>query len=302
MLKNNYLIFNSGVSLVIICGIISGLGNIAGLLQISNVDINIAIALRFCLSSLIFFLIGIKGFRFIYPDKRLNFILFIEGISLYFISYYFIYSSIKFIPTALSALIFGFLMSVNMLIERLVFGVRFSNKNILGSFVAIVGLALFLYEDLLCCIDKESYLMGVALSILGLFFYSIGVNLRKYSMEKYKLAIEKENAISMFWGGIVSFLFFFLKGGDWGDVNINQDFILSLVYLVLGVSLIFFLLYFKAIELVGTAKASYSLILGQVVAVLVSVLFEGMSIGLIKSIGILMIISSGFFILKTADS
>ncbi|WP_192805173.1 EamA family transporter [Noviherbaspirillum aerium] len=80
--------------------------------------------------------------------------------------------------------------------------------------------------------------------------------------------------------------------------SLSKAYLGSLAYLVLAASVCAFLLYFELIRRIGPARASFSFVLVPIVAIAISVMFEGLPLSGYLIIGAITALVGNLFILS----
>ncbi len=188
-------------------------------------------------------------------------------------NFQFVYRAEAFITSGIVALLFALLMVPNALFARVLLGQRLSGRFVIGSVVAIGGIALLLAHEYRVAPPGAAVGLGVVLTIGGLLCASLA------NVAQGARAVRGTSAVpllawSMLWGTLLdAALALALHGAPvfdprpryWGGV----------VYLGLVGSVLTFPLYFHLIRTMGAGPAAYSSVVVPVVAMLISTAVEG---------------------------
>ena len=98
------------------------------------------------------------------------------------------------------------------------------------------------------------------------------------------------NAIGMSYGALLMAAFLIISGEEW-NFEMTPGYIGSLLYLAVFGSVIAFGTYLTLLGRIGAARAAYVTVVFPIVALLLSVLYEGFHIGWIRLFGIGLVVA-----------
>ena len=190
------------------------------------------------------------------------------------VNYSFVYASELYITSGLAAVVFALLVAPNAALARLFFGERVSGRFILGSAVAMAGVALlFVQEVRLAPASADGVLRGLAFVLVAVLAASFA-NIMQLMPAMKARPLVVMLGWAMLYGAGADALFAAAFVGP-PSFDPHPTYWLGLLYLGLVASALAFWLYYRIIRAVGAAKAAYSSVLIPIVAMAISTLVEG---------------------------
>ena len=190
------------------------------------------------------------------------------------LNFNFVYRAEEHITSGIVAVVFALLLVPNAFFARVFLGQRMGRQLLLGSAVAMAGIALlFLHEARLSPQGPAEALLGVGLTLAAILSASAANILQATDTAKRYPMIPTLAAAMLLGAGIDAIIALILSGPpviEWRPAYIGGVFYLGL----LG-STVTFPLYFRVVRTIGPAKAAYSGVIIPVIAMLLSTLFEG---------------------------
>ena len=195
------------------------------------------------------------------------------GIPQFFLNFNFVYAAEHHVTSGLVAVVFALLLVPNSALGWLFLKHRMTGGFLLGSVVAVAGVALlFLQELRASSAEPGEVLIGIGLTLLGVLSASVS-NVMQASERLRSRPISAMLAWGMFYGVLCDgAMAWWLFGPP--VVEARVGYWAGLVYLGLFASAIAFTLYFGILRAVGPARAAYSSVLIPVIAMTLSTLFE----------------------------
>jgi len=132
--------------------------------------------------------------------------------------------------------------------------------------------------------------------VLGAFLASLG-NMVSQASQKEGLPIVQSNAWGMLYGSILTAAVALWQGREF-NFDVSPDYVISLLYLTVFGSIIAFGSYLTLLGRIGAHKAGYAMVMFPLVAVLVSVLFEGLELSKPIIAGMALVLAGNVFILR----
>ena len=219
------------------------------------------------------------------------------GLLLFGINYVLAYRAQIYISSALTAIAFSTILWMNIINARLFFGVRTSGRVLFGAGLGIIGIVALFSPEIGELSLTDSIFLGSTLSVLGALVASFG-NMASQAAQKAGLPIVQSNAFGMLYGAIFTGLYAATQGRafnfDW-----SVGYVASLAYLTVFGSIVAFGAYLTLLGRIGAHKAGYAMVMFPVIALVLSVLFEGLSIGLTTLFGIGLVLLGNLFVLQS---
>ena len=263
--------------------------------QLGEVAPEVSVVYRYAIAAgLLFGWSVFRGLRLKYNvHAHLRF--FLLGLLLFSFNYIATYSAQQYISSALNAVAFSTMMWMNVENSRIFLGTRIEPKLWLGAALGLVGIVTLFWPEISDISLSERVFLGASLSLTGAFLASLG-NIASKSSQTEGLPILQSSAWGMFYGTLITAVVAWRR-----DIPFNFEFtatyISSLLYLAVFGSIVAFGAYLKLVGRIGPHKAGYAVVMFPVVAVLMSVLFEGLQLNTNIVIGIVLVLSGNVIIL-----
>ena len=254
----------------------------------ANVAAEISIFYRYVIATLVIFIwckILKLNLKF---NLRTHLVFLALGLFLFCLNYICVYVGQGYIASALMAIIFSTLSWMNILNARIFFGTRSGWRVILGAILGMAGLCLMFWPSIENISLTDATVIGGLIGLLGAYFASIG-NMISQATQKRNLPVMETNAWSMFYGAILTGLISLGRGQEF-TIDLSFEYITSLLYLAIFGSVIAFWAYLTLLGRIGANKAGYATIAFPVIAILLSVLFEGLEMTAPLLIGMIMVL------------
>ncbi len=266
--------------------------------QLGVVPPDVSVFYRYVLAS--FMLIGwclLRGRRLRFgPSAHLRFMFL--GLLMFCLNYVLAYRAQIHITSALAAIAFSGMLWMNMINARLFFGVVSDLRAILGSVLGVAGIVVIFYPQVGAVSWSDATMFGCLLAMLGALSASFG-NMVSQDAQLKGLPIVPSNAWGMAYGAGFSGLLALLGGSeftfDWTPAYVG-----SLLYLAVFGSIVAFGAYLTLLGRIGAHKAGYAVVLFPVVAVVLSVLFEGLRLSPSLLTGVVLVLAGNVFVLQSS--
>lgn len=281
------------------CCLLGGMGWILAPSQIAYMPVEMAVGYRFILSGLL--TLGIAQiFR---RDQKLNLkenyqAILVQGVFMFGLNYVFAYYALNYLFSGLVALILALLVIPNCLVESILFGKKFGLKKVLVSLIGLSG-AILLFQGKALSGEHGFSIMGGALLAISMMCTAIGANFFNF-YKKGSMDSIWSIGYAMLIGGVVALV------ASFGIHHhlvfpIEQGFLLPFFGLVV-LSIGTFILYQILLAGRGAGFASYVWLITPAVALLLSWLFEGLTVGLYQILGMTCILFGGYLNLSMKEN
>ena len=218
------------------------------------------------------------------------------GLLLFCLNYILTYYAQEQITSALTAIVFSTMLWMNIFNTRVFFGVRSDRKVVAGAVTGIIGIVVLFYPEIESLDLGDATLKGAAFCVCGAFVASLG-NMVSQGAQNRGLPIVQSNAYGMLYGsaftGMIAYAADLEFNFDW-----SPSYVISLLYLVVFGSIIGFGAYLTLLGRIGAHRAGYAVVMFPVVALLISILFEGMTVGPETVVGIVLVVAGNLAILS----
>ncbi len=198
------------------------------------------------------------------------------GLCLFGLNYLLTYYAQQYIASALTAVAFSTMLWMNIVNARVLFNTRIEPRVVLGSMFGLAGIVTLFYPEIEAVSWSDATLLGASLCMSGAMVASLG-NMASLAAQRHALPILQSNAWGMLYGALLTGGFAALAGREFA-VDLSAGYVLSLLYLVVFGSIIAFGAYLTLLGRIGAHRAGYAVVMFPVVAVALSVLFEGLQV------------------------
>ena len=195
------------------------------------------------------------------------------GISQFVCNFNFFYRAELHLTSGIVAVLFAMLMLPNAVLGRIVLGSEITGRFLLGTAIALGGIALLLAHESTAMPPDASITLGLLFVVGGIMSASVA-NVMQATPAAQATPMLVMLAWAMAWGALGNSLLAYALSGPpvlpggiryWGGVS----------YLAIIGSVVTFPLYFKLIRDLGPGRAAYNGVLVPVVAMAISTMFEG---------------------------
>ncbi len=233
-----------------------------------------SVTLRFVLATPAMALLALltgKSLKLGAKAQRLALIL---GVSQFCGNYMFVYQAERHLTSGIVAVMLGLLLVPNALLGRMWLGQPITRRFLVGSVIAIAGIALLLVNEARSGgAGAGNVWLGVALAVGGLLAASVA-NVVQANETGRSVPMVSLLAWAMFYGTLIDAA---LAWVTTGPLVLPRDpaYWLGTAYLALAGSVVTFPLYFTLVRQLGAGPAAYNGVASIVLAMLLSTLLEG---------------------------
>lgn len=222
---------------------------------------------------------------------------FLLGLLLFGINYILSYRSMFYITSALAAIAFSSMVWMNIINARLFFGVKAGRGVLFGALLGAIGMFCLFAPQIREVSFTDTVFFGSFLAVLGAFIASLG-NMVSQATQKAKLPVVQTNAWGMFYGTLILASIAIFNGQEF-NFEWTVAYVGSLAYLTVFGSIVAFGAYLTLLGRIGAHKAGYATIMFPVVALILSIAFEGLEIDATLVLGTSFVLAGNIFVLKT---
>ncbi|MEP1446676.1 MAG: EamA family transporter [Paraglaciecola sp.] len=188
-------------------------------------------------------------------------------------NYLILYWAQNYLTSAMTSIAFSTLLVMNIVNTRIFFGQPIAPRIFMGAILGLAGIVALFWQDVKTLDFASEAIIGLGLSLGGTFVASLG-NMTSVRNSKNSIGIMQGNAWGMFYGSLFLLIFTTINGSEF-TLDTRLPYIASLLYLSVFGTVIAFGCYFVLLKDIGPEKASYAVVLFPVVAVALSMMFEG---------------------------
>ncbi|MEE8539191.1 MAG: EamA family transporter, partial [Woeseiaceae bacterium] len=244
--------------------------------QLGEVSPEVSVFYRYAIATALLFAWCLARGLNLKFDRRAHSRFVLLGMLLFCLNYIVLYHAQQYITSALTAIAFSTMLWMNIMNARIFFGVRAGGRVIAGALLGIVGIVVLFMPQIDRVSLSDATLYGAALCVLGALIASLG-NMVSQSAQNDGLPVMQSNAWGMLYGSILTGAIAFGQGQEF-SFDWSLTYVSSLLYLIIFGSIIAFGAYLTLLGRIGAHKAGYAVVMFPVVALAVSVFFEGLQI------------------------
>ena len=241
--------------------------------QIDAVPPSWSVAYRFALATPAMFLVALAMRRGLAIGRAGHLLALAIGLTQFCGNFNFLYRAELHLTSGVVAVMFGMLMVPNALLGAWLLGQRVTPRFLLGSAVAIAGIALLLWHEARLSPLGGNVVLGVALAVGGILSASIA-NVIQANETGRVLPMASLLAWSMLYGTLFDVVFALFSAGP-PVFPTDPAFWAGTAWLALAGSVVTFPLYYTIVRQLGPGRAAYNGVLVIVIAMLISTLVEG---------------------------
>lgn len=195
------------------------------------------------------------------------------GVAQFVLNFNFVYRAEAHITSGLVAVIFALLMVPNALLGRIFLRFPLDRRLLIGSGVALVGVALLIVQEARIAPASGRTWLGVMLVLAGVLSASVA-NVMQATPRARAMAMAPLLAWGMLWGALIDAVVALIASGR-PVIDLTVPYLAGVVYLGVFASAISFMCYFAVIRAIGPARAAYSGVITPVLAMVISTWLEG---------------------------
>jgi drug/metabolite transporter (DMT)-like permease len=207
------------------------------------------------------------------PKGEVLYLILLQGVFLFCCNFLCFYTASAWIPSGLIAVIFSTSTLWNALSARFILHKQVQSKVWQGGGLGLVGLLFLFWPEISAHSASINVIKGLGLALLGTLFFSSG-NLISARLQALGATPLQTNGWAMLFGASVLLVGSLFSGLSW-QIDPSPRYWGALVYLAFFGSVIGFTAYLMLVGRIGPERAAYSTILFPIVALNLSVWFEG---------------------------
>lgn len=242
--------------------------------QVSVVPASWSVAYRFLLAGLTMLVLALaRRERLLFDARGWGFAVAL-GVTQFCLNYDFVYRAEEHLTSGLVAAMFALLLLPNALLGWAFLGQKLSRRFLVGSLVAMAGVALLLVHEVR--VDSHGghdAWLGIGFSLAAILAASVA-NVLQATGTARAYPMVAMLAVAMLIGALLDAATALALSGP-PVIEPRVGYFVGIVYLGVVGSAIAFTLYFNVLRVIGPAKAAYSSVITPVIAMLLSTLFEG---------------------------
>lgn len=286
----------SNLQLFAACVAIWGSTWLAITFQLGKVEPEASVTYRFLLASLLIFAYCAARRLPLRFSARDHLWLALLGISMFSVSYIFVYYAEQHIVSGLVAVGYSASPLLGMLGLRLFFGTPMARRIAVGSILGIVGIALVFWPEFGKFQAGGSPALGALFTALAVIVSTLG-SMVAHRNHDANVPVWQGMAWGMLYGAIFSALWTLAAGKPFA-FEATLSYVLSLLYLVVLGSILAFAGYLTLLGRIGAARSGYIGVMVPIVALVISAAFEGFSWHALTWVGIAVSVAGNVIVLR----
>src|SRR3972149_7028289 len=220
----------------------------------------------------------------------------LQGTFLFSLNYILVYLAEQNLTSGLVAIVFSMLILSNVVLGAIFLRAPIRPRVVLGGVIGVAGLALVFRPDLSGFVGGSGWRLGLLLSVGAVLSASVG-NILSARNQRAGLPVVQTNAYGMAYGAALTLVIAVVRGVQF-TFDPSPSYILSLLYLSVFGSVIAFGTYLTLIGRMGVDRAAYIGVIFPLVALLLSMMFEGLNLGAVGLVGVALVAAGGVLVLN----
>lgn len=264
--------------------------------QLGEVPPLVSVMYRFGLAAALLFLWCLVTRQSLKLTPRQHLVVAAQGLFVFSLDYSFVYLAEGHVVSAVVAVIFASMSFVNLILFRVVLGLKAARLAWAGSAVGLLGVAALSWgEASRTHMDPET-LLGIGFGLAGVLTACIG-NLFAAKSQAQEVPIAPATGWAMFYGS-AGLAIYALVIGERFSFEPTFEYVASLVYLAVFGSVLAFLLYYALARRTGYSFASYISALTPPLAMGISAVFEGARWGWEALVGLVLVVIGQYLLIR----
>ena len=251
--------------------------------QIGAVPPSWSVAYRFAMATPAMFVVALVMRQSLCIGRAGHVLALVIGLTQFCGNFNFVYRAELHLTSGVVAVMFGMLMVPNALLGRWLLGVQVTRRFLLGSAVAIAGIALLLVHEAQSARLGGNVWLGIALTVGGILSASIA-NVVQANETGRSLSMVSLLAWAMLYGTVIDTALAWATAGP-PVFPASLAFWAGTAWLALAGSVVTFPLYYGIVRTIGPGRAAYNGVLVIVIAMLISTFVEGYDWSLLAAAG-----------------
>jgi len=251
--------------------------------QVAAVPPSWSVAYRFALATPAMFAVALLMRRSLRVGRAGHVLALLIGLTQFCGNFNFVYRAELHLTSGVVAVMFGMLMVPNALLGRWLLGQRVTRRFLLGSAIAIAGIALLLLHEARISPLGGNVVLGVVLAVGGILSASVA-NVIQGNETGRAVPMVSLLAWSMLYGTAFDILIAWTTAGP-PVFPAAPAFWAGTAWLAFAGSVVTFPLYYTIVRQIGAGRAAYNGVLVIVIAMLISTVVEGYQWSLLAAAG-----------------
>lgn len=264
--------------------------------QLGVVAAEASIVYRFALAALLLMVYALARRLPMRFTPRQHAFIALQGTFLFSLNYILVYLAEQNLTSGLVAIVFSMLILSNVVLGAIFLRNPIRPRVVLGGVIGVAGLALVFGPELAGFAQGGGWRLGLMLSAAAVLSASVG-NILSARNQRAGLPVVQTNAYGMAYGAAVTLVIAVVRGVPL-TFDPSPSYILSLLYLAVFGSVIAFGTYLTLIGRMGVDRAAYIGVIFPLVALLLSMLFEGLNLSVVGLAGVALVAAGNVLVLR----
>lgn len=241
--------------------------------QIGDVSAHWSVAWRFALAAPAMFVLALVMRLPLAMQRRAHGLALAMGLFQFCGNYTFVYLAELHLTSGIVALLIGLMLVPNAVLGKIMLGQAITPRFVLGSTIAIAGIALLLVNEGREATLGDNVALGTALSLVAMLAASIA-NVIQAGPSGRGVPLVTLLAWSMLYGTAINLALAWTIDGP-PVLPHDAAYWMGTAWLAIVGSVVTFPLYYQLVRELGAGRAAYNGVLVVVVAMIISTLLEG---------------------------
>lgn len=241
--------------------------------QIDGVPASWSVVWRFALATPAMFLVALATGKSLRLGRAGHWLAFLVGVTQFCGNYNFVYRAELHLTSGIVAVMLSLLLVPNAVLARALLKQPVTPRFLLGSMIAIAGIALLLLHEAREAPVRGAVLLGIVLAVLAMLCASFS-NVIQANETGQALPMVSLLAWAMLYGTICDIAVALVTAGP-PVIPADPAYWIGTGYLAIFGSVVTFPLYYNLIRQLGAGRAAYNGVAVVIVAMLISTLLEG---------------------------
>jgi len=264
--------------------------------QLGEVDPMISVVYRFGLAAVLLLVFcRIRGLNLKFSLKDHLFMALL-GLLLFSVNYWLVYEAEVYLTSGIVAVVFSAIVFMNIANGAIFLRAPVKRKMVMGAVVGILGISLIFLPEIESFDLSDKGVMGLMICLLSVLLASFG-NITSARNTQNSIPVVQANAYGMAYGALCLALIALATGREF-SFAFSLPYVGSLVYLSVFGSIIAFGCYLTLVGSMGADKASYTIMVVPVVALVISSFFEGYVWKSSAVLGLALVVGGNFLALR----
>ena len=263
--------------------------------QLGIVAPEVSIVYRFAASAAIMMVLCLATRRRLRFTLREHAFMAAQGLCVFSTNYLLIYLATQHLTSGLVAVAFSTITVITIGLGALFFGFPVRPRVMAGALLGLAGIGLVFWPEIRAFDLTRGGTLGLGLALAGTLSAATGM-LMSARNQRAGMAVIPNNAWSMAYGFVFIALYSAARGLPF-TFDPSPFYVLSLIHLSLGATVIGFWSYLTLVGRIGPDRASYASVLFPIVALTLSTLFEGFVWTAVDAVGVVLVLGGNVLVL-----